>query len=155
MKDEIIGVVEELEKADAPLTLFIPDDVEKGYFLGEAAIIAAATIFLTAFMKGVKSSLEKKAESLGKTVTDWVIGKIEGLFRDSGKKPEADNKSLENEAKNINKLGAEKQELDKALASSQEMIADLLKEKGVLANRADQISEAIRKAAELLIKAQK
>ena len=131
---------------------FKPDDVEEKFFIGEAIIVAGAGIFLAAFLKGVNSALEERGEKLGKTITNWFVDKLAGLFR----KPEArktDEAELKKDMHELSKSASrlDKKILDLRLDAVEELINKMLKERGVLPSKASRIAKKTREAAEALI----
>jgi hypothetical protein len=146
--DNITSLAKELSSGNS-LMAFKPDDVEQKFFIGETIIIAAATVFGTAFLKGINSALEKRGEELGKVVTDWVVNKIEGLFR----KPK-DAKNVEDESKKESiELGKSASKLDEKTVTTrmdiiEKQIEAKLVEQGVSPKQAKNIAKKSRLVAE-------
>jgi hypothetical protein len=75
------SLAEELRSHDTDLYVFQPADQEGRFFIGQAFLVGAATIFITAFLKGISTAVEKRAANWGETVGEWMCERLEELFR--------------------------------------------------------------------------
>jgi hypothetical protein len=148
----IDALADEFRSDDSPLMAFKPDDVEAKFFIGEAIIVAAATIFVGAFYEGVKEALKEKGKSLGKTVTTWIVDKLEGLFRkpkDAKTEEEKVKKDLKDFRSTANKL--DKKELKNTFDITEKFVTETMKKRGVPQDKASEIAKKVRKSAEEII----
>lgn len=146
--ESIDAVVEEFRNDDSSLYAFKPYDVER-FFIGEAIISAAATIFVAAFYEGVKEVLKERGESLGKTITNWVVDKLEGLFKkpkDAEKEEEKVKRDLQDFSSAASKLDTK--ELKNTFDSTEKIIIETMTKRGVPVDQASEIAKKVRKAAE-------
>jgi hypothetical protein len=148
----IDALADEFRSDDSPLMAFRPGDVDTKFFIGETIIVAAATIFVGAFYEGVKEALKEKGKSLGKTVTTWIVDKLEGLFKkpnDAKTEGEKVKKDLKDFSSTANKLG--KKELKDTLDSTEKSVTETMKKRGVSPEKASEIAKIVRKSAEEII----
>jgi hypothetical protein len=155
-EEAIKSVSDELKKPDSALMVFKPVDVEASFFVGETLIVAAASLLINAFGKGVKAALEKRVEDLGKKITNWFMDKIEDLFRDEVKDSEVEKEKL-NLKKSIEQLKnevkkADKKQLTNAIELSENNMVSILKDNGLTDARAKEIAKIIRNETEKLIR---
>jgi hypothetical protein len=54
---------------------------EDSHFLGEEILVGIALVMMAAFLKGVKASLEGRAETWGKDAGNWIADRVEGLLK--------------------------------------------------------------------------
>jgi len=153
--DEAIRVVtKELSKSDSPLMVFKPAEVKESFLIGEVFIAGAGIFIMNAFFKGAKAALENRLEELGKKVTNWLVDKIEGLFRGGSKLPTPDKASVKEYANKVSLAAAKlgKQKLKSALDASEQLLAKTLIDQGLTPTRAAEIARVVRGASETLIK---
>lgn len=151
-ENEAIDIVAKELSIGNPLYAFKPEDVEEKFFIGEAIITAAATIFIAAFAKGINTALEKKGQELGETVGNWFVGKLEGLFR-KPKDAKSEEDKLKKDIKELSQFGSklDKKTRDARLDATEEVVTQKLKERGVSSKKAEEIAKKGRIGAETLI----
>jgi hypothetical protein len=145
---EIRVVAQELRQGD-PLLAFKPKDVDTKFFIGEAVIIAAATILVGGLIKGINETLEERGKELGKTITNWIIDKIEGLFK-KPQEAQTEQKEVEKEMHELSKSASkmDKKTIDARLDESEKQMAAWLEKQGILHKKAIEIARKSRAAAQ-------
>lgn len=143
-----------LEKNDESLYVFIPFDSEQRYFIDQIIIGAAATFLLSAFLRGVKEALDKRLSNWGKELTEWLLDRLEALFKRED--THMGEEEIEEYAEAVRKLMSNRPPtaLEAELATSEAFIVELLKSQGVLPSNAQEIATAIRRAGSQLILSQ-
>ena len=153
-EEAINSVTGELRKPDSPLMVFKPVDVEESFFIGEALIGVAATLIINAFGKGAKAALENRIEDYGKKITNWLIDKIEALFRDNGENSQEEKENLKKNMDDLKSVAkkADKKALDSALEVSEDLIVNILIDNGLTQKRASEIAMVVRISGESLFR---
>ncbi len=141
-----------IEENDAAFYVFQPPDLEQKFFLETAAISAAATILLTAFLKGVMSKLEDRAEGLGEKVADWMVDQLGQLFRSSPNKLlQEDLQSIADKTKGALAISDDIR-TSSAFEETEQLMNNLLEQRGFLDTRANQITNTVCKSANSLVR---
>ncbi|MDH5266831.1 MAG: hypothetical protein OEW62_04040 [Candidatus Bathyarchaeota archaeon] len=152
-EEAINSVAGELRKPDSPLMVFKPVDIKESFFIGPTLIVAAALFFINAFGKGAKTALENRIEEYGKKITNWVLDKIEALFRGESEDSQIEKEDLKKSIDDLKSAAkkADKKALESAIEASEDLIVRILKDKGLTQKRASEIAKVVRSSVEGLI----
>jgi len=134
----------ELESSYTDLYAFQPVAQTEKFFVGEAVIVAAATVLLTAFLKGLESGLEPRMKIAGEALAAWIDDRLESLF----KAPPPVDGELDRTAAVVRdlvaKLSAGQQ--SQIAEEVQKLIEDTLRKHGVPQDRAAAIAASTRQS---------
>ena len=132
-------------------TYFQPGDVQEKFFIETAAIYAAATVILSAFLKGVMSRLEVRAEGLGEKSVEWMVDRLEELFRSGA--DETAEAELEETVDKVRTAVAnsDSANVSAAVEDAEVQLKEKLDEHNMLRERSDQIVGVVRHSAMTLV----
>lgn len=149
--EAVKSVANELSNSHA-LYGFKPDDVKEEFFIGETALVTAATVFIAAFLKGVNSALETKGKELGEKITKWLIDRLGNLFRKPGLS-KGDEATVKKDMHDLSKSAAKlpKEQVDSRLDTIEKLITDILEKRGTLPSNAKEITAKVREVTVNLI----
>jgi hypothetical protein len=135
--EAVASVAETLFQADQDLYVFAP--AGKKYFVGEAVIIGAAGILLAAFFRGVQAAAEERLEVWGKSITKWLMDRIQALFEE----PQAEEAKKDVKAALDEVLANPKRPAPDSIAQVEAALVQALVANNVPPGRANAIARAV------------
>jgi hypothetical protein len=141
----IKSLATELETKDTDIYYFQPKGGPQ-HFIAAAVITGTAVVLLTAFLKGLESALQPKAQKLGGALGTWISDRLESLFK--AKAQPATEAELDRIAGTVRSLvaGASPQRRDQIAAEVEKFISDVLSQRGVPQDHAASIAASTRRS---------
>jgi hypothetical protein len=145
----IRSLAEELESKDTDIYCFQPKGGAEN-FIAETVITGAAVVLLTAFLKGLESTLKPELDKLGATLGTWISDRLESLF----KAQPANDAELDRIAGTVRSLVAQAspKQREQVAAKVEDFLQDVLVQHGVSKNDAGAIAASTRRSAMKLAK---
>lgn len=143
-------LTQELEKKDTDIYYFQPEGGQQN-FIAESVITGAAIVLVTAFLKGLESTLQPKVKKWGAELGTWVGNQLESLFKPAAK-PSTET-DIDRIAGTVKSLIAKTppEQRDQVASEVERFLENVLSLRGVSEKHAASIAASTRRSAMELV----